>query len=68
MLSYLIEKAQESSRNKEDALSWEDEKYIRENKDNKYFYSRKQVFSVLKDYTEKMTTPCCESLLPLQLK
>ena len=28
----------------------------------------KQVFSVLRDYTERMTTLCCESLLLLQLK
>ena len=30
--------------------------------------STEQVFSVLKYYTEKWTTLCCESLLFLQLK
>ena len=28
----------------------------------------KQMFSVLSDYTKKMITLCCESLLLLQLK
>ena len=39
-----------------------------EERNIKYSSNTKQVFSVLKDYTEKRTTLCCEFLLLIQLK